>query len=127
MFSDAFNIFSFLFIAVGAIAVSIIAAVLFMNLRTWLRNNRSPILTVNAVVESKRTKISHWHIANAGDITGAHGYSTGSSTRYYVTFRTEEGARIELDVDEIAYASLKEGDAGKLTSQGTRYLGFERL
>ena len=43
-----------------------------------------------------------------------------------VTFQVESGDRIELQVKGNEYGMLVEGDYGKLSFQGTRYLGFER-
>lgn len=62
----------------------------------------------------------------AGDATGAHGYSTSASTWYYVTFQVESGDRMEFSVTGSEYGMLAEGDCGKLSFQGTRYLSFER-
>ena len=64
--------------------------------------------------------------ANAGDMTGAHGFHSSSSTSYYVTFEVESGDRMELSVSGSEYGMLAEGDTGTLKFQGTRYLGFER-
>ena len=47
-------------------------------------------------------------------------------TTYYVTFQVESGDRMELTVSGPDYGMLVEGDIGKLSFQGTRYLGFER-
>lgn len=49
-----------------------------------------------------------------------------SSTRYYVTFQVDSGDRMELPMTGSEYGMLAEGDVGKLTFQGTRYLSFER-
>ena len=38
----------------------------------------------------------------------------------------ESGDRVELTVSGSDYGMLVEGDIGKLSFQGTRYLGFER-
>ena len=38
----------------------------------------------------------------------------------------ESGDRMELSVDDSEYGMLVEGDEGKLTFQGSRYLGFEQ-
>ena len=51
---------------------------------------------------------------------------TNSSTWYYATFQVESGDRMELTVSGSDYGYLVEGDHGKLTFQGTRFLGFER-
>ena len=49
-----------------------------------------------------------------------------SRTIYYATFEFISGDRLELRVSGEEYGMLAEGDAGVLTFQGTRYLGFER-
>ena len=49
-----------------------------------------------------------------------------TNTTYYVTFEVESGDRMEMCVDGQQYGMLAEGDSGKLTFQGTRYLGFDR-
>lgn len=92
----------------------------------WNKNNHSPRLTVEAKVVSKRINVEHHTHHNAGDITGAHGMHTTSSTYYYVTFEVESGDRMEFHVNGSEYGYLVEGDLGKLSFQGTRYLGFER-
>jgi hypothetical protein len=50
-----------------------------------------------------------------------------TSTSYYVTFQVASGDRMELHVSGREYGILIEGDYGKLTFQGTRYLGFQRI
>lgn len=47
-------------------------------------------------------------------------------SKYFVTFEFESGDRVEMPVDGSEYGLLVEGDTGKLTFQGTRYLGFSR-
>ena len=96
------------------------------SISTWNKNNNSPRLTVEATIISKRTNVDQHQQANAGDVTGAHGYHTCTSTTYYVCFQFETSDRLELQVDGNEYGMLREGDYGKLTFQGTRYLGFER-
>ena len=77
-----------------------------------------------ATVVTKRTQVTQQQHANAGDPTGAHGFSTTTSTSYYVTFQVESGDRMEFSVSGREYGLLVEGDTGRLTFQGTRYLGF---
>lgn len=118
-------LFSLLFPLVFLLALGTILFALVGNLRTWNKNNHSPRLTVQAVV-AKRTQVSRHRNANAGDATGAHGYTTSSVTTYYVTFQVESGDRMELQVGGAEYGMLVEGDTGKLSFQGTRYLSFQR-
>ncbi len=91
--------------------------------RQWKRNNDSPILTVDATLVTKRTDVHHHHHHHTGD---THHHMSTSSTTYYATFEVLSGDRLEFTVRDTEYGQLVEGDAGKLTFQGTRYLGFER-
>ncbi len=122
-----FGFFGIIFMVMFVFVISIFAVTAFRSLKTWNRNNNSPRLTVEAKVVSKRMDVSHHRHANAGDATGAHGWHTSSSTWYYVTFEVESGDRMELPVDGSEYGMLVEGDCGKLSFQGTRYLDFERV
>ena len=98
-----------------------------MIIGTWHKNNQSPRLSVSATIVAKRESITHHSHANAGDLSGTHGYHSTSSTSYYVTFQVASGDRMELPVTGSEYGMLAEGDIGKLTFQGTRYLSFERV
>lgn len=104
---------------------AVILFVIVKNISTWNKNNHSPRLTVPATVVTKRTQVTQQQHANAGDPTGAHGFSTTTSTSYYVTFQVESGDRMELRMSRSEYGLLAEGDQGNLSFQGTRYLEFE--
>jgi len=125
-FGWMFALFPIFFIAVFAFVIITFIVTFVRGIGQWNRNNHSPQLTVEATVVTKRVNVSHTQHANAGDHTGAHGYHTSSSTSYYVTFQVESGDRMEFAVDGMEYGILVEGDRGRLTFQGTRYLGFER-
>jgi hypothetical protein len=62
----------------------------------------------------------------AGDASGVHGFHTHYDTLYYVTFQVESGDRMEFRLSGREYGMIVEGDRGRLTFQGTRYLSFER-
>jgi len=119
-----FGLFSFsqimaclMFLFVAGMIVWIIAR----GIAQWNRNNHSPRLTVPACVISKRTNVSsHRHGGN----NGLHHHHT--STTYYITFQVESGDRMEFCVSGAEYGMVVEGDRGRLTFQGTRYLGFAR-
>lgn len=96
------------------------------GISTWHKNNNSPRLTVFAKIVAKCQNTTYHSHPNAGDASGVQGYYTTSSTAYYVTFQVESGDRMELSVSGSEYGILVEGDEGKLTFQGTRYLGFDR-
>lgn len=125
-FDIGFGVFPILFSIVFIVVIGVFVVTIVQGVRTWNKNNHSPRLTVIATVVSKRTEVSHHSHANAGDMSGAHGFHTTSSTSYYVTFEVESGDRMEFSVTGAEYGMLAEGDAGRLSFQGTRYLAFER-
>ena len=109
-----FQLFLGLFSLVFLLAVLSIVVQLVRNIGRWSKNNASPRLTVEAEVVTKRTSVH------------GGGENTHASTRHYVTFQVDSGDRMELPVTGPEYGMLAEGDRGRLTFQGTRYLGFER-
>ncbi len=116
--SGGFELIFFLmfFLVIGTFVVTAVRGI-----KTWNRNNNSPKLTVEATVVAKRTNVSRHHHNDMN-----HGGHTTTSTTYYATFQVESGDRMELCMDGYEYGMLAEGDHGKLSFQGTRYLGFER-
>lgn len=118
------GIFEVMFVMVFVLIFSVIIVTLIHGVSTWSKNNKSPRLTVMADVVSKRENVSHTH-HNSG-MNGEMSYSS-TSTTYYVTFQFESGDRLELNVQSYDYGIIAEGDRGKLTFQGTRFLGFERI
>ena len=119
-FGGGFEIIFFLmfFLVFGMIIVNVIRGI-----GQWNKNNHSPKLTVDATVVTKRTNVSRHHHNHGTNHVG----HTTTSTTYYVTFQVESGDRMELRTDGYEYGMLAEGDHGKLSFQGTRYLGFERM
>lgn len=118
-FGMIFNLFPVMFVIVFAVIIGMFILTAVKGIGTWRKNNNSPRLTVSAVVVTKRTDVSHHH-------NGPHGEHMSSSTRYYATFQVESGDRMEFSVRGAEYGLLAEGDQGKLSFQGTRYLSFER-
>ena len=88
-------------------------AILGMILVTFVR------LTVEATVVAKRQSFSSHR--SGGEM------HTTTSTRYFATFQVESGDRMELQMNGQDYGMLVEGDRGRLTFQGTRYLDFQRM
>ncbi len=121
-----FNIIEMLFPIIFLLIFIMIIVTFVKRIAAWHKNNSSPRLTVSARIVGKRQNTTHNNQPNAGDISGAHGYHTISSTSYYITFQVESGDRMELSVSGSEYGMLSEGDTGKLTFQGTRYLDFNR-
>lgn len=112
-----FSIFFLLFIVAFVAILGMILVTFVRELSQRNRNNHSPRLTVEAAVVAKRQNISHHH---SGD------HMSTTSSRYYVTFQVESGDRMELQMTGSEYGMLAEGDRGRLTFQGTRYVSFER-
>jgi hypothetical protein len=119
-FGFGFGGFQIMFTIAFLMVFGIFAVILIRSITQWNKNNHSPRLTVPAVVVSRRTNVSHSH-------SGTHDHYHHSSTTYYVTFQVESGDRMELHMSGQEFGMLVEGDRGRLTFQGTRYLGFERM
>lgn len=120
-FGMGFDMFSIMFTIVFVLVIGAFIVTAVKGIGQWNKNNNSPRLTVPATVVSKRTNVTRHH---HGGANGHHHHHT--STTYYVTFQVESGDRMELHVAGHEYGLLVEGDNGRLTFQGTRYLGFER-
>lgn len=120
-FGMGFDMFSIMFTIVFVLVIGTVIVTTVKGIGQWNKNNNSPRLTVPATVVSKRTNVTRHH---HGGSNGHHHHRT--STTYYVTFQVESGDRMELHVAGHEYGLLVEGDNGRLTFQGTRYLGFER-
>ncbi len=120
-FAMGFNMFGIMFAIVFMLIVGMFIVTAVKGIGQWNKNNHSPRLTVSAAIVSKRTNVSRHRHGGVND----H-YHTSTTTTYYVTFQVESGDRMELQVAGQEYGVLVEGDNGKLTFQGTRYLGFER-
>lgn len=121
-FGMGFGLFQIMFSLVFILVIGMFIVIAVKGISQWSKNNRSPRLTVPATVVAKRANVSHHHHNHGGN--GMH--HTSHSTSYYVTFQVESGDRMELHVAGHEFGLLVEGDQGKLTFQGTRYLGFER-
>jgi len=113
-----FFLFGGMFTIVSLLVLAVFVIVFVKIIGTWRKNNNSPRLTVPATVVAKRTSVSHHH-------TG-HNHVGHHHTHHYVTFQVESGDRMELSVTGTEFGLLVEGDKGRLTFQGTRYLSFER-
>ena len=117
-----FDMFSIMFTIVFIIVIGTFIVTAIRGIGQRSKNNNSPRLTVPATVVTKRTNVTRHH---HGGANGHHHHHT--STTYYVTFQVESGDRMELRLSGTEYGMLAEGDNGRLTFQGTRYLGFERV
>lgn len=119
-----FSGFSIMFCITFVFIIGVFIFVFARLITQWNKNNNSPRLTVDAEVISRRMQLSSHHRHSSTEYGMSH---MSHSTYYYVTFQFESGDRLELNVSGEDYGLLCEGDRGKLSFQGTRYLGFERI
>lgn len=70
----------------------------------WFKNNRAPVHSMGASVLTKEI----------------------NENKYYVCFGLEDGQIKRFSIDYYAYISLKEGEKGILTYQGTRFVRYDR-
>ena len=126
--------FDFMFtlvpIFIGVIFVIMLVSIisgLSRNAKRERKNDQSPRVTADVKVVSKRMEVggnrSNRRMGADGMMENGYSYSYSD---YFVTFEFNSGDRLELPVDGSDYGLLVEGDQGKLTFQGTRYLGFAR-
>ena len=115
-FDVGFSVFSLMFTLMFFIVIVIFILAAARGIGQWNKNNHSPRLAVSARVIGKREECHHHH----------HDNHMSTSTTYYATFEVESGDRIEFLINGWEYGQLAEGDMGKLSFQGTRYLGFVR-
>ena len=106
------NLYIYLEKLLGIIFIVAFIVLVIRGICDRKKDDRAPRLTVPVTVVSKRTHFSR-------------GRSVGS-TYYYVTFQVESGDRMEFSVSGYDYGMLAEGDQGKLSFRGTRFLGFAR-
>ncbi len=112
-----------LFILLFVTVIVIVVIFIVRGTMQYSKNNKFPVLAVDAVAVTKRTSTSSF--ANGADAAGAMTYHM--STEYYITFEFETGSRQEFTVSGNVYGMIAEGDKGRLTFQGMRFLEFERF
>ncbi len=93
---------------------SVIIAAIVRTVKRSVQNNNAPILAVDCRVVAKRTE------------TGGGMNDTSHWTHYFATFEVESGDRMEFQLEGEQAGLLVEGDEGKVTFQGTRYISFQR-
>lgn len=121
-FGFSFGIFNIMFSLGFLLITAMFVIIAVKGISEWNKNNNSPRLTVSATVVSKRTSVSHSHHHHGTD----HIHHASTSTTYYVTFQVDSGDRMELRIAGHQFGLMVEGDRGRLTFQGTRFLDFER-
>ena len=120
MFDLIATIFPIVWLVMFVFIIGTFITTLVKSAKQERKNDASPRLDVEARVVTKRVDVRHHNHHHNG-----HNH-VSSSTDYYVTFEVPSGDRMELEVSGSDYGLLVEGDAGTLSFQGTRYLGFRR-
>lgn len=120
-FGFGFHAFEGMFTLVFVLVIGLFIYAVVQAIARKQKNDASPRLTVLARVVSRRQEVTH-HARNMNDGV----YHTSSTTRYFVTFQVESGDRMELELDGSDFGMLAEGDEGRLSFQGTRFLEFQR-
>ena len=100
-----------LFVLIFGVVIFMFIFIMKMGIKQIKQDNNSPVLSVDAKVIAKRSRVSGNSMIHQS---------------YYVTFEEESGKRMELCVEGSIFGLLVEGDFGKLTFQGSRFLNFER-
>ena len=116
----AINFFGVFFVLIWVFTIAVFGFVIGKIVMEWQKNNRAPMLSLEAVVLDKRDHCSHHHHHHSGHMHTSH------STTYYVTFEFDNGERAELCVPSTEYGLIIVGDRGVLTFKGTRFLDFQR-
>ena len=106
-----FSAFQFLWLAVFVLMLGVFISTFVKSARKERENDAAPRLTTEAALVAKRTQVQGDH----------------ARTTYFATFQFESGDRLELEIPHNQFGYLVEGDKGKLSFQGTRYLNFERM
>ncbi len=117
-----FDFVTILIIIISLIIFGFLIVSIFQGIQQRNRDNQSPILDVGALIVAKRTEVHSYQHHN----NDSHHVDHTSRTTYYVTFEVQSKDRLEFVVSGVEFGQLAEGDTGKLTFQGSRYLGFER-
>lgn len=120
-FGFGFHAFEGMFTLVFVLVIGLFIYAVVQAILRKQKNDASPRLTVQARVVSRRQEVTH-HARNMNDGV----YHTSSTTRYFVTFQVESGDRLELQLDGSDFGMIAEGDEGRLSFQGTRFLEFQR-
>ena len=113
-----FQIVNIMSTLVFALVLGMVIVALVRSVAQWRKDEKAPRLTVESAVVAKRTARRR--------VMSNKRHVGRDYTNYYATFQFPSGDRLELELKGREYGLLVEGDKGKLTFQGSRYLGFER-
>ena len=101
-----------------AVAIGGITCQQIQKMRGSARNDTLPVLTTRATLVSKRKEI----MAQPPGINPKN--QIPPSTTFFASFRLPDSQTVEVQVDNVQFTALTEGESGRLTYQGTRFLSF---
>lgn len=118
---DAMKIagFIFFFLVIGVAA--------FFIIRKLIRSQQTDDLAgthSTATVISKRCVTKQQRRTMPAQYSAA--YRMEETVWHYVTFENERGVRTEYNVTKAQFDMLFEGDKGKLTVNGSRFISFQK-
>lgn len=121
----AFTIFPIFFGIVFCFVFGTIIYNLVKSAAEGRKNAASPRIVAPATLVAKRY-MHHRRggMYSADSMNTLHSAST--YTTYFITFEFESGDRMEFAVPDEVFGLSVEGDRGRLTFQGTKYLDFTR-
>ena len=93
---------------------------IFRFIKAALGGSIAPRRKVEAMIVKKRLSCQQHH-------HGAEVFTNHERTNYFVTFQLDKNNRIELQVKESQYDLLFDGERGKLTYKGKRFVRFRPI
>ena len=103
---------------VGAILfVCFIVVLSILGIKEWSENNsktKSSVIVSVEKIDRKRSRLTSGRVLNVTPV-------------YAVTFLTSDNERKIFDLSTFDYKWIKEGDYGELTTQGTRFIKFNKI
>ena len=109
MFDVMDSVFPILFGLVFCLVMGMFIYAIVHNVKEKRADDVAPVLTVEALVKTKRMDTYHTSPTYDGD---GHRTSSGSyHTSYYATFEVESGDRLELQVSDYEYGQLAGGSS----------------
>ena len=123
MFDVMDSVFPILFGLVFCLVIGMFLYAIVTGVKEKRANDAAPVLTVEALVKTKR--MDSYHTAPTYDGEGRMTSSGTHHTTYYATFGLEGDRRLELQVSQGQFQQLTEGEQGKLTYQRKRFHRFE--
>ncbi len=109
MFSGIMLLPILMFAVTGAAIAAIAAANAKKNQQQQI-GTQAPAVTLTAQITKKQSFVNQTQV--------------GAPIRHFMTFVTQEGAVLELEVPADVYEAFREGESGDLCVQGRLFLGF---